>query len=185
MRHHSIGIDEDDGTGWRLMAQLPAVRKIECALMVGAAQCADRYAAPAAGDQSMDVAGEDVADIAVAPENVMEGIGVGEPDLVKHRHVDPERRVVHEEENRPVTRFLQLVVQPAQPCGAQPALDMSGVQRVEQDQVAIAAIENALDEPALGRRFREHLKKSALSSWLPSISRQGGTNPASACLNAA
>ena len=66
MHDDAIRVDEDHGIGWRFMAQAPTLRKIERRLMIGAAQRADRNAAPTAGDRPVDMAGEDVADIAVA-----------------------------------------------------------------------------------------------------------------------
>ncbi|MER9295161.1 hypothetical protein NKI38_01450 [Mesorhizobium sp. M0621] len=56
------------------------------------------------------------------------------------------RRMVHEQEDRPVARLFQSLAQPAQAHLAKPAVDVAAVQRVEQDQAGLRRdIERAVD----------------------------------------
>ncbi|WP_292191244.1 hypothetical protein [Mesorhizobium sp.] len=47
-----------------------------------------------------------MTDIAVAPQDIVQSIGVDEHDTVKLGDVNPERRMVHEQEDRLVARLL-------------------------------------------------------------------------------
>jgi hypothetical protein len=155
MNHDAVGIDEDDGVGRRFKARLPAVGKIESGLVAGAAKCARGNAASASGDEPMHLAGEDMADVAVALQDFMEGIGIGKPHPVEFRHVNPGRRMVHEQEGRQVAGLLQPTVQPAEPRLTKPACYIPRIQRVEQDQATLRRIDNALDEALFGCHVRE------------------------------
>src|SRR3546814_6707352 len=69
-------------------------------------------AGPLPGDRKMDVPEEQMTDVAVLAEHVEEGIRFGERHAVEVSHADRQRRVVHEDVDRPVEGFGEALFDP-------------------------------------------------------------------------
>src|SRR5690606_30621990 len=85
-------------------------------LVVGAAQGGERDAVPAAMDEPVDMSGEQMADIAMAAEDVEQVLRVGKPCLVQRGYADLKWRVMHDDHG--VFRAGELAVQPGEAVGA-------------------------------------------------------------------
>lgn len=113
MRDHTIPVDEDHGIGGWLMGAGNAIgRKIKRGLMIGTAQDADRYAAPAPGDRAVRMSGKNVLDIAVLVQQRMKRLCFDDAHAVKQGHVNGKWRMVREKEHRAVPRLDKAIAKP-------------------------------------------------------------------------
>ncbi|OWK19238.1 hypothetical protein AJ88_44240 [Mesorhizobium amorphae CCBAU 01583] len=94
----------------------------------------------------MDMAEEDVADIAVALEQFQEARGLFEPERIEQRQAELDRRMVQEDVGLPSRRFAEPGIQPGQPLVGQLAGDAAFGQAVEEQQRRLRCLEDRLHE---------------------------------------
>ena len=126
--------------------------QVEGDLVVGAALGVERHALPDAGDRPVDVAEEEVVGPPRRGPNFRLRPAVQEPDRVHVRQAQGHRRVVLEQEHRPVGGGVaQGSTQVSQPVRAQPPGVRRAVlvQRVEGDDGGVGVDPRRLDEPVL------------------------------------
>ena len=86
--------------------------EVECHLMRGAGRGGSQSTCPAHLDRSVQMTAKDALDLRVLPDDVLESFGILEADVIHMADKGLERRVVHEDDRRPVGSFVQLLLQP-------------------------------------------------------------------------
>ena len=125
-----------------------------------AAQRGKRYAPPRAADRPVHVAEEDVTQVAPPLDCPDEGLRIGEPDTVERRDADIERRMVHEDVNRPVIGLVELPREPIRPRRAEHAVVPARLNGIEQQHAPLGRVQGALDEAVrVGRCLRQGLQQ--------------------------
>src|SRR6218665_2910188 len=103
----------DHGVGRLFIGSRRVCRlKVECGLMRGAAQDAEGNAAPVAGDETMEMTGENMAHVTMSPQTREKCIRLDKPEWIECRHVNRASRVMHEDIDRLAPRLFQTRRQP-------------------------------------------------------------------------
>src|SRR5450631_3243261 len=100
----------------------------------------------------MRVAEEDVPDVPAICNQSPELLLVAQSHLVLMGGIHFEWRMMHEQENGGVRRFVQLPFEPRQPLVAKPAGDL-GIDGVEEDKAVRSDVERRLHEAELVARM--------------------------------